>query len=145
MYGSDEFSSEFRLTPPPLFAPKHLRHRACALNSPLYQILILCWLFLFQLSYADIAFFFNSSSPPYIKVNINLLNSRIDLWSVLYEIKKGHCGVKFSNNPLIDIVYYCFQAEIDWEKYPKLKAVHDNVSNNPGIAKWMKERPQTMF
>ena len=42
-----------------------------------------------------------------------------------------------------DVIY--LQVEIDWSKFPKLKAVVDNVTSNPGIAKWIKERPETFF
>ena len=42
--------------------------------------------------------------------------------------------------------WFCsWQVEIEWTKYPKLKAVVDKVTSNPGIAKWLKERPKTPF
>ena len=37
-----------------------------------------------------------------------------------------------------------FQLKADLDKYPKLKAIHRNVEKNPGIAKWIKERPEGM-
>lgn len=37
------------------------------------------------------------------------------------------------------------QTKLDLSKHPKLKAICENVEKNPGIAKWMKERPADQF
>ena len=86
----------------------------------------------------------------------------VDMPSMLEKLEdaisetSSSTGYSFGSKPSYsDVVIWsllrdCFAMDLEdtrkaSEKFTSLNAICDQVANNPGVAKWLKERPESMF